>query len=94
MSKPAVPVGYDYRAAILEIRGLMSYERIAAYCGYESPGSISKIIHGATPPHPQGEALYSLYMALFDRKPPASAEQLDGIENISLGKCIELSSGP
>lgn len=94
MSKPSIPVGFDYPAAILEIRGLISYEQIAAYCGYESAGSISKILAGSTPPHPQGEALYSLYVALFKRKPPSSQEQRVGVPDFSLGKCAALSTGP
>jgi len=63
-------VGFDYSAALIEINAKMTYDEIAEYCGYANRTAIHKIIMGAIPPHPQGEAIWSLYCVLFGRKPP------------------------
>lgn len=84
---PTIPVGFDYPRAILELRQRMSHDEIARYCGYESNASISKILAGAIPPHPQGEALWSLYVAVFNTRPPMSTDQASGTATTSLGKC-------
>ena len=75
MKWPPVEAGFDYVKALLELRTQFTYEYIAERCGYESKGSITKTLAGAIPPHPQGEAIYILYVETFGRKPP----------NVSLG---------
>lgn len=81
MSQPSIPVGFDYAMAMLEIRKMMTYEEIAACLGYESAMSVVNIIKGRLPNHPQGEALYVLYLELFGRKPPMTEEQANGISD-------------
>ncbi len=78
MGDPAVPVGFDYAAALMAIREQMSYAVIADYVGYESSSSVQRVIDGAIPPHPQGEAIWALYRELFEDKPPISEEQTAG----------------
>lgn len=73
-----VPVGFDYARAILDLRNRLTYEHIAEYCGYESKASIAAIADGAVPSHPSGEALYALYMEVFNKKPPMSLSQVEG----------------
>ena len=63
-------VGFDYARALTEISEQMTYDQIAEYCGYENRASIFRVMNGAIPPHPQGEAIWSLYCVLFGRKPP------------------------
>lgn len=78
---PWVAAGFDYANAVLELRGIKSpygvltYDRIAEICGYESKSSIAEILTGHIPPHPQGEALYILYVETLHRKPPAKVRQ-------------------
>lgn len=68
-------VGFDYARTVLEInRAGWSYEQIALFCGYESKGTIAGIIQGAMPGHREGEALYILYVELFNRKPPLNVQ--------------------
>lgn len=81
MTEPSIPVGFDYSRAMLEIRGRMTYEEIAAYLGYESVGSIGNIINGRIPNHPQGEAIFTLYRKLFGKKPPMTSAQARGVED-------------
>ena len=79
MSRPAVPVGFDYSQAVLELRAVVSYERIAEYCGYESKSAIGEIAKsGRIPTHPAGEALYALYVEIFAKKPPMNVLQAAG----------------
>ena len=84
---PAVPVGFDYSKAVLELRKMMSHEAIAAYCGYEAPSSIHRLVRGSVPSHPQGEALWSLYVSVFGTKPPVSQEQAVGAANSAWSDC-------
>lgn len=70
MSEPYVQAGYDYPAAILELRNRFTYDEIAQYCGYESSKSIGWILRGKEPKHRSGEALYILFVETFGRKPP------------------------
>ena len=69
MSNPPIQAGFDYPVTLLELRTVMSYEEIAAACGWESKSSIVRVLNGAIPAHPQGEALYILYVETFGRKP-------------------------
>ncbi len=78
MDEPAVPVGFDYAKALKEICPFMSYQAIADYIGYASNSSIERVINGATPPHPQGEAIWALYREMFEGKPPVSEHQAAG----------------
>jgi len=78
---PAVPVGFDYRQAVLELRRVMSLAQIAEYLGYASWSSIVQITNGAIPAHPQGEALWVLYVREFTRKPPITEDQAAGVFN-------------
>lgn len=75
MGKPVVPVGFDYSAALKAISTQMSYAVIADYVGYESSSSIERVIAGAIPPHPQGEAIWALFREIFRDKPPTTSEQ-------------------
>lgn len=79
MSDPAVPVGFDYARALLEIKKYRTHEEIAAFVGYESIGSISNILNGRIPNHPQGEAIFTLYREIFGKKPPMTSEQSNGV---------------
>lgn len=62
--------GFDYAAAVRDIHRHMTYDEIAEFCGYENKASIHRVIQGAIPDHPRGEAIYILYMELFGHKPP------------------------
>lgn len=65
--------GFDYSQAVREINHSSgwSYQRLAAYLGYKSKGTIGDIVTGAVvPDHPRGEKLYILYFEMFGRKPP------------------------
>ncbi len=83
MSDPSIPVGFDYAKAVLEIRKRMTYEEIAACLGYEYASSVGNIVNGRIPNHPQGEALFVLYLELFGRKPPMTAEQASGVADFA-----------
>lgn len=78
MATPIVPVGFDYTAALKRIRTRMSLAVIADYLGYESRAGVQRVINGSVPSHPQGEAIWALYVELFNEKPPHSPEQLQG----------------
>ena len=92
MTPPAIPVGFDYSLAVLHILKQRTYEQLAAHLGYESVGSISKLIDGATPPHPVGEAIYVLYVHLFQKKPPMTAAQAEGVPDLHLSACVAMPS--
>ena len=79
MSDPKIPVGFDYALAMAEIRTKLSFGKISDYLGYESRTSIYRVLDGAIPPHPQGEAIWALYRELFGDKPPVTKEQARGI---------------
>lgn len=93
MAQPAVPVGFDYAKALLEIRRHMTYEQIAAFCGYEGASGVAWVINGGIPSHPQGEAIWSLHCNLLGRKPPVSPLQAAGIEDMQLTECRGISTG-
>ena len=78
MKIPFAPVGFDYAETIRQLNKRLTYEQIAEFCGYESRNAIYKILRGSQPAHPQGEALWVLYMAHFKKKPPATPEQVAG----------------
>lgn len=63
-------VGFDYVATVRELLERMTYMDLALSIGYESVGSISGLLKGRRPAHPQGEALWALYIETFGRKPP------------------------
>ena len=69
---PILPhqVGFDYAAALRELHEVMTLAQIAEVCGYESKGSVLNVLNGGIPSHPQGEAIYVLYVETFNRKPP------------------------
>lgn len=75
---PVVPVGFDYGQTVLRINRLWSYQRIAEHIGYSDRSAVHRIVKGQVPPHPQGEALWALYVRLFNEKPPHSADQRTG----------------
>lgn len=62
--------GFDYGLALAEVLRHLSYDEAAGFLGYKSKGSITKILDGEIPMHPQGERLYILYVELFGHKPP------------------------
>lgn len=68
-------VGFDYAQAVREIHRLLTYDEIAERIGYDSKGSISRILDGAVPKHVQGEAIWALYIELFGRKPPLNVQK-------------------
>lgn len=88
MSNPPIPVGFDYARSVLDLRQVLTYETIAERMGYESKSSVSRILAGVIPEHPQGEALWALYVETFGRKPPHSVEQAAGrfLSNVPLGE--------
>lgn len=92
MNIPSVPVGFNYSLALLEILRNQTYEEIAAYLGYESVGAIGKIINGAIPSHPVGEALFALYLDIFGKKPPMSQAQALGVATSHLHPSANLST--
>ena len=63
-------VGFDYSRAILELRKQLTYRQIAEAVGYNSIHAIEKIIAGTTPSHIRGEAIWALYLQMFNKKPP------------------------
>lgn len=63
-------VGFDYIATVRALLEKMTYMDLAFAIGYESVGSISGLLKGRRPAHPQGEALWALYIETFGRKPP------------------------
>lgn len=68
-------VGFNYVAAALELLRVMTYEELAEGLGYKSKGGVSALLDGAIPSHVQGEALWALYLATFNRKPPMDVRQ-------------------
>jgi len=76
---PIVPVGFDYARAILEIRQFHTYDQIAEFCGFTDKAIVSRIASGKEiPRHPQGEALWVLYVNEFGQKPPMPKEKAVG----------------
>ena len=76
---PFVPVGFDYTLTVLRIRGVLSYEQIAEYCGFASKKDVYRIVNESyIPRHPQGEALWALHLELFHEKPPMASDQAHG----------------
>jgi hypothetical protein len=78
VGSPRSNVGFDYAKACLDLRARLTYGEIASGIGYASPAAINDILRGVIPAHPQGEALYALYLAVFERKPPMTPEQIAG----------------
>lgn len=78
MNPPHVPVGFDYAAAVEKLHSKLSYAHIAEFCGYETAVSLLKVSRGATPSHPQGEAIWVLYRNTFGQRPPVTEEQAIG----------------
>lgn len=78
MKIPFAPVGFDYAETIRQLNKTLTYEQIAEFCGYESRNAVYKILNGSLPAHPQGEALWVLYVKAFGKKPPATIEQALG----------------
>ena len=78
MNPPYPPSGFDYAQTVRELHGVMTYEQMAEFCGYETYMGIVKIFQGAIPSHPQGQALWVLYRAKFGHKPPMTEEQAAG----------------
>lgn len=62
--------GFDYGLAMAEVLRHLSYDEAAGFIGYKSKASITKILSGTIPDHPQGERLYILYVEMFGAKPP------------------------
>lgn len=87
---PWFQAGFDYANAVLELRGLKSpygvltYERMAEIMGYEDKSSIARILGGVQPAHPQGEALYILYVETLHRKPPAKVAFFQRHEEVAV----------
>lgn len=84
MTEPLVPVGFDYAKAMIEISRRLTYWQIAEYCGYEGKQSVLDVIQGHIPSHPQGEAIWALYVELFGHKPPHSPAQAAGGAKVRL----------
>lgn len=85
--------GFDYAAALLELRAVMSYDKLAEACGYAARASISDIINRRViPSHPQGEAIYGLYFAVFNRKPPMTKAQADGVLDVFVRNSGQLAT--
>lgn len=84
MTQPPIPVGFNYAQALLEIRKRMTYEEIAAFIGYENASSVAQIIKGRIPNHPQGQAIWVLYVELFDKKPPMTTLEAAGVSSIAI----------
>jgi hypothetical protein len=82
---PTLPVGFDYARAILDIRAEMTYEQIAEVCGFADKKSVERVANGGViPRHPQGEAIYVVYVELFSRKPPMSQANALGVAKVAL----------
>ena len=78
MNPPYPPSGFDYAQTVRELHGVMTLDQIAEYCGYETHVAVIKLLQGAVPSHPQGQALWVLYRAKFGHKPPMTEEQAAG----------------
>lgn len=78
MAEPYVAVGFDYSRALLELRNVYTYAKIAEFCGYAQAAQIGHLIRGHIPNHPRGEAIYALYLETFNRKPPMAEAQRAG----------------
>ena len=70
-------VGFDYVAALREILNQLTYEECAYRVGYSSTGGVTAVLKGRVPSHKHGEAIWALYLELFDRKPPLLAVATD-----------------
>jgi hypothetical protein len=69
MSEPYVKAGYDYAGAVKRLKTVHTFEKIAGFCGYESVLSVRRVLQGSIPSHPQGEAIYIMYVETFGEKP-------------------------
>lgn len=66
-------VGFNYSQALTDLLTRMTNEELVLALGYKSIGAIHEIRKRKRKPnHPHGEAMWALYMATFDRKPPMS----------------------
>lgn len=63
-------VGFDYISALREILKRLTYEEAAYRLGYSSTGGVTAVLKGRVPSHKHGEAIWALYLELFNRKPP------------------------
>lgn len=87
MTPPTIPVGFDYALALLRIREHMTYEQIAEVCGFSDKQSIGRVVNeGLIPNHPQGEAIFAVYVELFQQKPPMQEVCRVGIANVALAR--------
>ena len=68
-------LGFDYVQAMVDLLTKFTYREIAERLGYNSVGSITAVLDGKVPSHLHGEALWLLYRATFDRRPPLSSVQ-------------------
>lgn len=69
-------VGFNYAQAMRDLLERMTNEELALSLGYKSVGTINDITRrDRKPNHPHGEALWALYVATFNRKPPMSEIQ-------------------
>lgn len=82
--QPSIPVGFDYQRAVLELRNRYTYERMAEFCGFSDKVAVFRVASGLSiPSHPQGEALFVLYVETFHDKPPMTQAQFAGAEFVS-----------
>lgn len=65
----AICAGYNYKRAVLRLRSRMTDSALAKKLGYSHRNSILKLVNGAIPLHPVGEAIYILYVETFGEKP-------------------------
>ncbi len=72
-------VGFDYALAMRKLNQRYTYLELADLLGYASSGSIHKLINGALPNHPVGEAIWVLYRETFGEKPPHGENQARGL---------------
>lgn len=86
MTDPLIPVGFDYARAILDIRREMTYEQIAEVIGLPDKQSVSRIVAGTIPHHPQGEAIWALYRELFNTNPPMPEANAKGVSEVALAR--------
>lgn len=84
MTAPLLPVGFDYAQALIDIRGHMTYDQIADVCGFVDKAAVARVVNGKIPRHPQGEAIWAVYLEIFGRKPPMPEQNLHGIVKVSL----------
>lgn len=76
--RPVVDAGFDYQRTVLELRVVKTYQQIAEFCGWASHSAVADVAAGRRiPSHPQGEALWILYLDLFGKKPPLNCPKAD-----------------